>query len=604
MISRSRVSLAKRALVVLTILPAHFADAEPQIRKLATQLDIGSGYNLELSIETPVPCEHPIVYLVVAPSRNDVALNYLSGTVASKIESQFDRILNNREVGDGVDSVEIEVSKIKVQGARPIKANIENFVMGMCGSFSGELLFNIGGGSVRQPDWQAAFVVKVDKGVIASRVRKGLRDYSPRIEHVNAEFEQERRLILTQGPKEPPTEKQVVVQTRLGMELNKEFAEFRIGRLQYGGPAHVAGLRSRDKVTAIDGAAGSLESAYSTVMQLPAGRRCPVSVVKAKAQTLMERFADGAIGIRANGAGDLATFRLYARPEHQTAAADIYLTEIRRIISESKDASEREKATIHELYQDGLLMKVFRLLYLGDEEQLKQELDYDVSRAVGYFAPIPGFSQAMRASENLIKQLGYVGLAAQYAIAKNGMLGLCGKLGEEFTVTTREYTVYRNLAGTYSNSVQTGGSARPLVVDKEFARALTLGSQAGEVHGEYNAALNRFLSLQGCDGRILKGLESNLLAHIGGRPLRQNPALDIVPREGARALTQRCERNVQDVNASAAADVRTRYCGCLADRKVAMSGGNLHSSYLDDFEGVIEKGGFSDAESGCLHYFE
>lgn len=600
-------------------------------RTEGTNIDIGSGFYATLQIKTSQPCQNVITSIDIAPSGRPVAIfkdeiNDLVGTVAN----QFYALLIDKNMPPPIEYAETKATTggqiIRIFGAQKFILSMERFVSGYCQNYSGDLLLLFGRGSVRG----AAYWIKVSNGTFVSVILHGYSDgTSFNREVYNAFMQGKLPAPKVEATTESPSPDALEFQRRLGAELSLETVDgnrfFRIGKMQFGGALYLSGLRTGDLIlNVIDSdlnSTQSIDALYKKIKKSEPNKYWTFSTRQMGQPSLLSSIIGNYKTIFIMGEDNISNFRAYKWDENNDSHR--LNLEIDWIAGSEKNPDKRETAAKLALHSNTKFMNIFLSLYRGNASRIADQgaADFRVASIT---------TQGIKAVSSLLgsypqnASTKFIGLAAQYAILKNKLVGLCGYSGKEFTVTTKEYTIYRNLAGTYYNRTQTGEKTDSIIVDARFAQAVSLGSETGRVDDGLANQIIRFIILQGCDGQLLKAIEDNLLAHVNGAGLTKNPAVEIMPRKEAAGIVNACGSYVQSARPDATASQRGHYCSCLAEGILTKQGYNSryidtaqnsgfikdyykHISYYENASKIqqdLESGAYTPFDVGCAHYFE
>lgn len=535
-----------------------------------------------ITLDVPAGCVEPAAYVVVEAQGifGEIAVGEIGGQVGNAGSA-------------AVDAVKALLPKT-------------------CQAYQGRLLLTLGWMRGRTLSWHRSFVMALSNGEIGKTVEGGFTTGSPYVERVDAEFHDKRRQLLA-AESAPSTPSATVpeldaIARIIGAELVRNPVGYGhlISKLELGGPAFNAGLRTGDAITGVTGYRDDPKSLLADIERQAGSRHVPLivqtDIVAADASVSPGARNVGTRYLVLRGPRDPKTFRTYTRRKDY-ALFDGTDEAFVRIATSPSSGPIRDRAAALTLFSPGVAMDRFRLMYLGDEDALRLQLEHDLGRISSLFAPVPGFSEAVRRNEPEARRARYAGLVAQYAIAKSQILGLCGSEAAAFEITTTRYAVYRNLLGHYRGRKAVETTSQPLVVAAEFRAAVEDGSSTGDIHPDNLYPINRFLNVQTCTSRMLTSLEKNMLDYAGGRSLARNPVPTLEPDASHQPVKAACEAYVSDLGSTLARRA-PQFCGCVATRMQMMSLSGTTAAEPRSFASMTESGELHVPIGACVTFFE
>lgn len=624
------------------------------------QINAGSDFTSFMTLESSENCARFIVNVVITRHRNDednFTRGGLSHLAAIKVAHDIERVLTRQTTASASNlvidlpptSTDVYTSVLsrkmgnnpntKISNGLHFISDIENALKVHC-SGHGDGLLNILGGADESDSSKlygiqaARFEVKWSDRKIMTVDEALYQDTPQNTRDFEADFRKGRSFttVATNNQPASPAPEVLEFEMRMGAELTPEVNDgerrFRVGRLLFGGPTHMSGLRSGDIIfNAIDSdlnSTTSVDALYNRLKSSESQNFWILSTRKARPSASIDRFSKKYRVIFPRYISNRSLFLELKSNEDETLLNKTLEMNINSIIRTSTNDRERDIASKLELYSNRKITNILLYLHDGNKSKLDSSIDADLKILSDTDRGRILVSQILGGQTQISNANGYLGLAAQYAVLKGRLIGLCDHPSSEFSITTKEYTVYRNIAGTYYNRVQTGENTKALVVDARFASAVSRASMYGAVDPDVSMQINRFILLQGCDGALLKSVEDNLLRHIEGRDLVKRPKPEIVARSEAAGAVSACETAIQSVRPDTSGPSRHKYCGCFVEGLLINSG--FTSYYIDTLKssGAIKQyydllPTYSDSEkmtnwiksgkngtfdAGCAHFFE
>ncbi|MBX9926499.1 MAG: hypothetical protein K2Y05_09085 [Hyphomicrobiaceae bacterium] len=590
-------------LLICGLVPPGSAIGQSITGAYKAKTDIGSGFSLNMTLDVQEKCIRPVAYILVEP-RTIVTQLIIDGFykhLSQMKGGQIDLVLKGR---DG--------QPMTVEGGEAVRGGIERLLPPQCADYTGELLVNIGTRTNRI-DWEWAFVLQMSKSKFTKHVNTGWKTGTPPIEKVNADFIALRKREL-EGGGDPSVRSAALaddpahaaIERTLGAQLirNKEGFGYLIGKLEFGGPAYVAGLRTGDGIVGGgDSQLDDLSRVKSEAMRSGGPNHWHLLVQtgslphEIKVGSGNQKQVLAVVG-EARDPGSFQTYRRaqYAR-DYRMRRQEGLNRFFEKALGDRSGSDEREQATLLLLNTDSFVTNRLRLFYEGRFDELEALLKFDATRA---FLSSPLRLGGGAVMESLLKQR-YAGLIAQYAITKGHVSGACGEPTASFSLTETRYTEYRRLltgrVATRIDSVTTTNFAVP----SRFKELIDRGA-ADKVHAEFVSDLHRFVFLQGCQGRLVADIEANMLAFYEGRPPKPNKLS--MPSQPTKSALQNSCSTYLTTRSKATQPRAERFCSCFASVLRAADAMDPDGSYVSggSFEVFLEKGQNEGVEDGCLDH--